>query len=75
MNNEKKFEGCETCNVGIYYGLQPSGYFTAYCRSARLGLDNKLNYKTRSVRLKLGEKYPDWCPEKDLIIKEESYEN
>ena len=67
MKMEKKFEGCETCNVGIYYGLQVSGYYTAYCRSAHLGLDDKLSYKTRSVRLKGSEKYPNWCPEKDEI--------
>ena len=66
---EKKFEGCETCNAGVYYGLQPSGYFTVYCRSARLGLDDNLNYATRSGRFKLGEKYPEWCPEKDEINK------
>lgn len=55
-------KGCKNCRVGVYYGLQVSGYYTAYCRSARLGLDDKLNYKTRSVRLKGNEKYPKWCP-------------
>jgi hypothetical protein len=62
--------GCKTCRVGTYYGLQASGYFEAYCRSACLGLDDKLNYKTRSIRLKLGEEYPDWCPIYGKIKKE-----
>jgi len=64
---EEKFEGCKTCNAGSYYGLQVSGYCTATCRSARLGLDDKLSYMFRSVRLKLRQKYPEWCPEKDLV--------
>ena len=68
---EKKFKGCTTCNVGIYYGLQASGYYTAYCRSARLGLDDKLSPITRSVLLKGSLKYPEWCPEKDEIENKE----
>ena len=59
---EKKVAGCKNCRVGTYYGLQPDGYFTAHCRSAHLGLDDKLSYITRSVRLKISEEYPDWCP-------------
>ena len=61
--------GCKTCDVGVYYGLQISGYYEAYCRSALLGLDDNLHYKTRYVRLKGKEKYPEWCPLKDKIIK------
>ena len=71
MTNKLTFEGCKTCTVGVYYGLQVNGYYTAYCRSARLGLDDKLSSITRSVRLKGSEKYPEWCPKKDLIKKEE----
>jgi len=62
--------GCKTCKVGIYYGLQVSGYFEAYCRSAHLGLDDKLCYITRYVRLKIGEEYPDWCPIYGKVKKE-----
>jgi len=69
MNEEKKIEGCETCNVGVFHGLQVSGFMTVYCRSARLGLDDNLNYSTRSGHFKIREKYPEWCPEKDKIIK------
>ena len=61
---DKKFEGCKTCNMGIFYGLQVSGFNEVYCRSAKLGLDDNFNYLTRSGRFKIGEKYPEWCPEK-----------
>ena len=61
-----KLEGCKTCNAGSYYGLQVSGYYTACCHSARLGLDDNLNYQWRSVRLKGSETYPYWCPEKSV---------
>lgn len=60
--SEKKIVGCKNCKVGVYYGLQASGYYEGYCSSALLGLDDKLSYKTRYVRLKKSEKYPDWCP-------------
>ena len=60
-----KLEGCKTCRVGSYYGLQVSGYYTATCRNARLGLDDNFYYQTRSVRLKGSEIYPEWCPEKN----------
>ena len=67
MKSKLFFEGCATCNVGIFYGLQVSGFMETYCRSARLGLDDKLSYNTRSGRFKLREKYPNWCPEKVQI--------
>ena len=69
IDKERNFEGCETCNVGIFYGLQVSGFNEVCCRSARLGLDDNLNYSTRSGRFKLREKYPEWCPLKDKIKK------
>ncbi len=64
---ETKFEDCATCNAGVFYGLQVSGFMTVYCRSARLGLDDKLSYMTRSGRFKLREKHPEWCPLKSNI--------
>lgn len=71
MNKERKFEDCATCRAGVFYGLQISGFNEVYCRSARLGLNDKLNYSTRYGRFKLREKYPEWCPLKDRIIKED----
>jgi len=68
---EKKIIGCQTCEVGVFYGLQVSGFYEAYCRSALLGLDDNLHYKTRYVHLKKGENYPDWCPIYGKIKKEE----
>ena len=63
---KKELEGCKNCRAGSYYGLQVSGYYTATCRSAHLGLDDNLNYQTRSVRLKGSEIYPEWCPKKNI---------
>ena len=66
-----KFEGCATCNVGVFYGLQASGFMTVYCRSARLGLDDNFNYSTRDGRFKIREKHPEWCPEKNMLGEED----
>ena len=62
---EKNFEGCKTCRAGRYYGLQVSGYYTATCLSAHLGIGDNFAYNTRSVRLKGSERYPSWCPIKN----------
>jgi len=49
-----KFEGCETCAVGTAYGDNEFA-----CHSAHL-------WSTHYAHLKKGEKYPEWCPKKDI---------
>ena len=60
INEVKKFEGCLSCSVSSIYGNEK--YIS--CRSAKLG-------EIRYVHLKEGQKYPEWCPLKDKIIKRE----
>ena len=66
---KEKFEGCATCDVGTFDGFI-DGLYEYTCRSAHLGIDDNFNYSPSYAHLKEGEKYPEWCPEKDEIIKE-----
>ena len=65
MKNEIPFEGCETCTVSRIDEKDIIGEINITCLSAHL-------WSHQYATLKLGQKYPEWCPLKDKIMGEKS---